>query len=102
MKFAGLFNQHHVDPRYPSRQLAKAVDSDALIPTKYVDGFIKQFFELWNQRDGRWGVNFRRAVFTFFWRHTMKFSPDDVVVVNRPKRSKMSIQRSHHHPCFLD
>ena len=32
----------------------------------------------------------------------MKFSPDDGVVVDRPRRSKKSIPNSHHHPCFLD
>ena len=61
VKFAGLYNQQHVDPRYFLWLLAKA-----LVQTKYVDGFIKQFFEFWNLRDGRWGVNFRRAIFTFF------------------------------------
>ena len=65
VKFAGLFNQQHVDPRYLLWLLAKAVDSDTLVPTNYVEGFIIHFFELWNLRAGRWGVNFRRAIFTF-------------------------------------
>ena len=60
VKFAGLFN------RYLLWLLVKAVDSDALVPTKYADGFIKQFFGFWYLRDGRWCVNFRRAIFTFF------------------------------------
>ena len=33
VKFAGLFNQKHVDPRYLLWLLANAVDSDALQPT---------------------------------------------------------------------
>ena len=65
VKFAGLFNQQHVYPRYLLWLLAKAVDSDALVPTKYVDGFIKQLFEFWNLRDGSWGINYRKAIFTF-------------------------------------
>ena len=46
VKFAGLFNQQHNDPRYLLWLLAGAVDSDALVPTKYVDAFIKQFFRI--------------------------------------------------------
>ena len=38
VKFAGLFNQQHVDSRYLLWLLAKAVNSDALIPTKYANG----------------------------------------------------------------
>ena len=66
VKFAGLFKHQHVDPRYLLWRFAMGVDSDALVPSKYVDVFIKQFFEFWNLRDGRSGVNFRRAIFTFF------------------------------------
>ena len=45
VKFAGLFNQQHVDARYLLWLLAKAVDSDTLVPTKYVEAFIIQFLE---------------------------------------------------------
>ena len=65
VKFAGLFNQQYIVPSNIQRLVAIIVNFYAAVPAKYIDGFIKQFFEFWNLRDGRWGVNFRRAIFTF-------------------------------------
>ena len=55
VKVAGLFNQQHVDPRYLLRLLAKAVDSDALVPTEYIDGQVILLLHFWNLRDWRGG-----------------------------------------------
>ena len=41
------------------------MDLYTVVPAKYIDGFIKQFFDFLNLRDGRLGVNFRRAIFNF-------------------------------------
>ncbi|MEW8444568.1 MAG: hypothetical protein AB2661_11825, partial [Candidatus Thiodiazotropha sp.] len=38
VKFASHFNQQQVDPWYLLWLLAEAVDSDALVPAKYIDG----------------------------------------------------------------
>ena len=63
MNFAIAFNQQCVVPSNIRRLMANMVDFYA---AKYIDGFIKQFFEFWNLRDGRWGINFGRVIFTFF------------------------------------
>ena len=41
VKFSGLFNQQHVDPRYLLWLLA--VDINALVPAKYIDGQVLCF-----------------------------------------------------------
>ena len=56
VKFAGLFNQQHVDPRYLLWLLAKAVDSDALVPTEYIDGQAILLLHIWDLRDRRGGI----------------------------------------------
>ena len=48
VKFAGLFNQQHADPRYLLWLLAKAVDSDALVPNKYIDGQVIPLLHFWD------------------------------------------------------
>ena len=57
VKFAGLFNQQHVDPRYLLWLLAKAADSDALVPTNYIDGQVILLQNFWDLRDGRGGID---------------------------------------------
>ena len=57
VKFAGLFNQQHVDPRYRVGLLAKAVDSDGLVPTEYIDGQVILLLHFWDLRDGRGGID---------------------------------------------
>ena len=57
VKFAGLFNQQHVDPRYPLWPLAKAVDRYTLDPTEYIDGQVILFHHFWDLRDGRGGID---------------------------------------------
>ena len=66
MKFAIAFNQQYVVLSNIRRLIANMVNFYAAGPAKYIDSFIKQFFEVWNLRDGRRGVNFRRAIFSFF------------------------------------
>ena len=53
VKFAGLFNQQHVDLRFLLWLLAKAVDSDALVPTEYIDGQVILLLHFWDMRVGR-------------------------------------------------
>ena len=57
VQLAGLFNQQHVDPRYLLWLPAKAVDSDALVPTEYTDGQVILPLHFWNLRAGRWGID---------------------------------------------
>ena len=57
LKFAGIFNQQHVDPRYLLWLLAKAVDSDALVPTECIDGQVILLLHLWDLRDERGGID---------------------------------------------
>ena len=53
VKFAGRFNQQHVDLRFLLWLLAKAVDSDALVPTEYIDGQVILLLHFWDMRVGR-------------------------------------------------
>ena len=57
MKFAGLFNQQHVDPRYLLWLLAKAVDSDAIVPMEYIGGQVILLLHFCDLRDGRGGID---------------------------------------------
>ena len=57
VKLTGLFKQQHVDPRYLLWLLAKAVDSDALVPAKYANGQVIQLLHFWDLRDGRGGID---------------------------------------------
>ena len=77
VKFAGLFNQLHVDPRYLLWLLAKAVDSDALVPTKYVNGQVIQLLHFWDLRDGCGGIDPLKV-------QTILVSLGDVVAVDMP------------------
>ena len=57
VKFTGLFNQQHVDPRYLLGLLAKAVDSDTLVPTEYTEDQVILLLHFWDLRDGRGGID---------------------------------------------
>ena len=57
VKYAGLFNQQHVDPRYLLWLLAKAVDSDAFFPTEYIGGQVILLLHFWDLKDGRGGID---------------------------------------------
>ena len=57
VKFAGLFNQQHVDPRYLLWLLAKAADSDALVPTEYIHGQGFLLLHFGDLRDGLGGID---------------------------------------------
>ena len=52
-----FFIQLHVDPRYLLWLLAKAMYSDALVPTEYIDGQVILLLHFWDMRDGRGGID---------------------------------------------
>ena len=57
VKFAGHFNQQQVDPWYLLWLLAEAMDSDALVPAKYIEGQVTLLLNFGDQRDGRGGID---------------------------------------------
>ena len=57
VKFAGHFNQQQVDPWYLLWLLAEAVDSDALVLAKYIDGQVTLLLHFGNLRDGRGDID---------------------------------------------
>ena len=93
VKFAGLFNQQHVDPLYLLWLLAKAVDSDALVPTEYTDGQVILLLHFWDLRDGRGGIDpfdvevvigriLRRSVYMVTgWEQGQSECPSEAVVI---------------------
>ena len=98
MKFAGLFNQQHVDPRYLLRLLAKAVDSDAPVQTEYINGQVILLLLFWDLRDGRGGHRSLESSDHLGW-GTILVSLGFVVAVDIPEPLGAHIEDSGH-PCF--
>ena len=65
VEFAGHFNQQQVDPWYPLYLLAEVVDSDALVPAKYINDKVTLLLHFGDLRDGRGGID-PLKVQTFF------------------------------------
>ena len=57
VKYAGHFNLQQVNPWYLLWLLAEAVDSDALVPAKYIDGQVTLLFHIGDLRDGCEGID---------------------------------------------
>ena len=57
VKFAGLFNQKKIDSRHFLRLGAEPENSNALIPTKYVNSQVTQLLHFWDLRVGRGGID---------------------------------------------
>ena len=57
VKLSGHFNQQQVDPWYLLWLLAEAVDSDAPVPAKYIDGQVTLFLHFCYLRDVRGGID---------------------------------------------
>ena len=97
VKFAGHFNQQQVDPWYLMWLLAKAVDSDALVPTKYIDGQVTLLLHFGDLRDGR-GDQSLESSDHLRW-GTILVSLGDVMAVDMPEPLGAPIEDSGQ-PCF--
>ena len=53
----GFLDQQQIYAGHSIRLGADPVNSDALIPTKYVNGQVIQLLHFWDLRDGRGGIN---------------------------------------------
>ena len=88
----GFLDQQQIYAGHSIRLGADPVNSDALIPTKYVNGQVIQLLHFWDLRDGRGGINpfevqtifsvLRRSVYMVRgWKQGRSECPSEAVVI---------------------